>query len=470
MNKIFLKHINKYHPIEWLLKSVDLSRKNNTKFNNRFDISSTTPFLVIMSDVALRVSQNDKLYGHIPTDKEYEDFISMYINNQGEAPSKLLKEHGLLALSLLVTEQIRFIYPSVNLIGRLSLLYSQYEDEIFEITGLKITHIFTILISLMAFYNKPEHYSFEIKNIAIETIAGLNKENVEKFVKYFSTDVRGYKTELKQLGFDKRQLYSFRLLEKIPIINFNTNHYILPSVDNLLYSLTSGMNIHLLTYFSEQGRGKEYLDSLGEKFENYVRLLTGEVFDDIIEAKNVVPRNTENAEFVINYSNTAIVIEVKKFILLRDSAFKDNIDDLDMLLERHIVKAFKQIETTFRHVKQENKIGIIVTLGDVNMQTAMHDYIRTHHSDKGVEFLDNIIIMSIGAYEALLANTKEDIKNILNNYLNTDRNDKSDILITINTLQKETINPFLKKLYSAEFAKIKPIKSLEENVENNKKV
>ena len=67
MNKIFLEHINKYHPIEWLLKSVDLSRKDNTKFKNRFDISSTTPFLVRMSDVALRVSQNDKLYGHIPT-------------------------------------------------------------------------------------------------------------------------------------------------------------------------------------------------------------------------------------------------------------------------------------------------------------------------------------------------------------------------------------------------------------------
>jgi hypothetical protein len=62
LNQVFLKHINKYHPIEWLLKSVDLSRKDNTKFNNKFDILSTTPFLVIMSDVALRVSQNDKLY------------------------------------------------------------------------------------------------------------------------------------------------------------------------------------------------------------------------------------------------------------------------------------------------------------------------------------------------------------------------------------------------------------------------
>jgi len=464
LNKIFLKHINKYHPIEWLLKSVDLSRKDNTKFKNRFDISSTTPFLVIMSDVALRVSQNDKLYGHIPTDKEYEDFISMYINNQGKAPSKLLKEHGVLALSLLVTEQIRFIYPSVNLIGRLSLLYSQYEEEIFEITGLRITNIFTILIALMAFYKKSEHYSFEIKNIAIETISGLNQENVENFVNYFSTDIRGYRTELKKLGFDKRQLYSFRLLEKKPIIKFNANHYILPSIDNLLYSLTSGMNIHLLTHFSEQGRGKEYLDSLGVKFEDYVRLLTGKVFDNIIEAKDVVPRNTENAEFVINYDNTAIVVEVKKFILLRDSAFKDNIDDLVMLLERHIVKAYKQIETTFKYVEQENKIGIIVTLGDVNMQTAMHDYIRTNYKDKGIKFLDNIIIMSIGAYESLLANTKEDIMKILNHYLCTDKNDKSDILLTINTLEKETINPFLETLYSAEFAKIKPIKPIEKNV------
>jgi len=467
LNQNFLKHINKYHPIQWLLKSVELSRKNNSKFKNKLNISSSSAFLVIMSDIAIRVSQNDKLYGNIPTDKEYEDFISIYVNTQSSTHTQLLQEYGVLALSLIVTEQLKFQYPSTNLIGRLSLLYAEYEDEIFEITGLKIIHIITILLALMAFYQKPEHYSFEVKHLNIETIDGLKKENIINFLHYFSTDVKSYKTELKNLGFDKRQLYSFRLLEKIPIINFNTDHYILPTLDNLLYSVTSNMNIHLLTYFSKIEKGKKYLDSLGVKFEDYVRLLTNEVFNDIVEARDVVPKETENAEFVINFDKTAIVVEVKKFVLLRDSAFKTDIDDLDMLLKRHIVKAYKQIETTFKYLKQENKIGIIVTLGDINMQTSIVDYIRSKYPTEGVKYLDNIVIMSIGAYEALLANTPEDIITILNTYLDTNSNDKSDILLTIHSLQKETINPFLLKKYTMELAKINQIKSIEEDMEKS---
>jgi len=446
---------------------VELSRKNNSKFKNKLNISSSSAFLVIMSDIAIRVSQNDKLYGNIPTDKEYEDFISIYVNTQSSTHTQLLQEYGVLALSLIVTEQLKFQYPSTNLIGRLSLLYAEYEDEIFEITGLKIIHIITILLALMAFYQKPEHYSFEVKHLNIETIDGLKKENIINFLHYFSTDVKSYKTELKNLGFDKRQLYSFRLLEKIPIINFNTDHYILPTLDNLLYSVTSNMNIHLLTYFSKIEKGKKYLDSLGVKFEDYVRLLTNEVFNDIVEARDVVPKETENAEFVINFDKTAIVVEVKKFVLLRDSAFKTDIDDLDMLLKRHIVKAYKQIETTFKYLKQENKIGIIVTLGDINMQTSIVDYIRSKYPTEGVKYLDNIVIMSIGAYEALLANTPEDIITILNTYLDTNSNDKSDILLTIHSLQKETINPFLLKKYTMELAKINQIKSIEEDMEKS---
>jgi len=467
LNQNFLKHINKYHPIQWLLKSVELSRRDSSKFKNKLDISSSSAFLVIMSDIAIRVSQNDKLYGNIPTDKEYEDFISIYVNTQSSTHLPLLEKYGVLALSLIVTEQLKFQYPSVNLIGRVSLLYAEYEEEIFEITGLKIIHIITILIALMSFYQKPEHYSFEVKHLNIETIDGLKKENIINFLHYFSTDVKSYKTELKNLGFDKRQLYSFRLLEKIPIINFNTDHYILPSLDNLLYSVTSSMNIHLLTYFSKIKKGKKYLDSLGVKFEDYVRLLTNEIFEDIVEAKDVVPKETENAEFVINFNKTAIVVEVKKFVLLRDSAFKTDIDDLDMLLKRHIVKAYKQIETTFKYVEQKNKIGIIVTLGDINMQTSVVDYIRSKYPTEGVKYLDNIVIMLIGAYEALLANTPEDIMTILNTYLDASSNEKSDILLTIHSLKKETINPFLLKKYTMELAKIKAIKSIEEDMEKS---
>jgi hypothetical protein len=454
VNQNFLNHINKYHPIEWLLKSVELSRRDNSKFKSKLDISSSSEFLVIMSDVAIRVSQKNIYNGDIPTDKEYEDFIHLYINTQDSNHTKLLQDHGVIALSLICTEQMKFHYPIVNLIGRLSLLYSHYEDEILGMAGLRITHILTILIALMAHYQKPENYIFEARNINVK---GLTKENINSFLNFFSSDVKAYKNELKNLGFDKRKLYSFRLLEKKPIINFNKEYYILPSIDNLLYSITSGMNIHLLTYFSNIGKGKKYHDLLGGKFEDYVRLLTCEVFDDIIEAKDIVPKETENAEFVIDFDNTAIVVEVKKFVLLRDSAFKTDINDLDTLIKRHIVKAYKQIKTTFKYVKQGKKIGIIVTLGDINIQTSIFDYLRSKYPNEGAEYLDNIIIMSIGQYEALFANTPEDIMTILNTSLYANSNYKTDILLAIHSLGKETKNKFLLKAYSAEIDEIKKI-------------
>ncbi len=453
MNKSFLNHINKYHPIQWLVKSVELSRRESD--NSNVDLVSHPAFLIIMSDIAVRISQNNMLLNKLPSDKEYEDFISLYINTQSFTQHKLIKDFGILGLCLILTEQVKFSYENINMVGRLSLLYSQYEDEIFKFTGLSTTHIITILVALMAYYQKPEHYVFEIENIHIENVDGLTIANLISFLEYFSYDVKSYRKELKKLGIDKNQLYSFRLVEKKPIIRFNESEYIIPSVDNLLYSLTSNMNIHLLSYFSDKGNGKKYHDLFGYKFEDYVRLLTVEVFsNNIIEASDIVPKETENAEFVIFSDETAIVVEVKKYNFLRDTAFKKDIDDLDVLLKRHIVKAYRQIETTFKFVKQKNKIGIIVVLGEFYVQALILDYLRNNCAGQGVEYLDNIVIMSIGAYESLLANTSEDIIRILNNYLSTDEKERGDILMTIHHHKKETINPLLKKAFDDELEKI----------------
>ncbi len=455
MNQKFLQHINQYHPIDWLLKSIERSRNaNKSDMKRKENIYSSTELLLVMSDIALRISQNNNLTYNIPTHQEYIDFIDIYLATESKNKSKLIQKSGALAFPLIMVEQLKFIYPNENLIGRLYLLYSEYEDEIFEISGLKILNIVAILIAISAYYNNKEHYFFKAENLCQELVESLTSDNISSFLKYFSIDVKGYRKKLKELGLDKHNLYSFRLLELFPIISLDNNKYIVPSFDNLLYSITSNMNIHLLTHMNKNNKSQKYLETMGHRFEDYVRLLTEKVFSDISEARDIVPKNTKNAEFVIDFEDISIVVEVKKFILNRDTAFKDNIDELDKLLERHIVKAYSQIEATFAHIQKRKKIGIIITLGDIHMSEPLKNHLKEIHSDKGVVFLDNIILMSIGEYEALLANSDIDIVKILDYYFNTDIEKRGNIIDSIKALDKASINPFLKKTHMEYFDKM----------------
>lgn len=454
MNHEFLEHINKYHPIQWLFKSAELNRRSSDNPENIHEPILNPAFQLIVSDIAIRVSQNRKLIGKMPTDEEFGRFIHLYINTQSFIQSELVKNFGLLALSLTVVEQVKIAYPAINLIGRLFLLYSKYENELIKITGLKTSQFLSILIALMVQYRIHDIHVFEVNNIILDTVDGLDEKTVIDFLDYFAIDVRGYRIELKNVGLDKRKLYSFRLLEKKPIIKIDSNKYIVPSIDNLIHSLTSNLNIHLLSHFSENRVGKKYHDSMGDFFEEYVRLLTHNVFDDLVEASEVVPKNNDIAEFIINYEEVAIVVEVKKFHFLRDTAFKNTITDLETLLERHILKAYKQIESTFKFTQKEKKIGIIVTLGDLHLQTAITGYLRDTFPNEGAEFLDNIIIMSIGTYESLLANSPEDIIFILNSYLEKEPMNKGDVFLEIISQQKLIVNPFLKKTFDTEFEQI----------------
>jgi len=477
VDKNFKHLINKYHPIQWLFKSVERTRNRDMDdLNVRENMYAKSEFLIIMSDIALRVSQNDKLDGKIPTHQEFNDFINLYINTQMDQ-SRLLKDYGIIALSLMIYEQIKFIYPEKNIISRMLVLYSQYETEIKEFSGLKVNDFLTILLALKGQYADKNFFIFTSQDITHEDIDGLKSDTVQKFLDYFSITIKEYRLKLKEQGFDKRQLYSFRLLERYPIVKINDNRYIVPSIDNLVYSMTSNLNIHLLDYLSGIGKGGKYHHKLGYKFENYIEKLTTEVFNDILPAKDIVPKDTLNSEFVIKHKDTSIAVEVKKFIFKRDTAFKSDISDLDELLERHFVKAFAQIETTFNYIENENKIGIIVIFGDLNFHSMLNDYLKQncpvyYKKDKSgnitdeieVQYLENILVMSVGAYESLMANTPDDIIEILNIYLEKDINQRGDVIQTISELEKQSSNEFLNNTFDNAFKSL----DLEEHRKDNR--
>ncbi len=473
MDKHFNTLINKYHPTQWLLKAVERTRNRDlTDVSKRENLYATTEFLIIMSDIAIRISQNNQYAGQIPSNQDYVDFINLYINTQS-TKSASIKKYGVFALALLTYEQIKYNYPQMNLLGRLFVLYGQYEEEIFEFSGLKISDILTIVLALTGEYIDEEYYFFSIDDLVFEDIDGLKKEVVEKFLGYFSIDMKNYKMKLKGLGIDKKQLFSFRLLERYPIVKLEHDQYIVPSLDNLLYSITSNLHIHLLQHYSAKKKASKYHTELGNKFEDYIELLTKEVFNSVTTAKSVVPNETLNAEFVISHKSTAIVVEVKKFSLNRDTAFQNSMDDLERLLQQHFIKAFAQIETTFKYVQDQNKIGIIVTFGGLNMQSMIHNYMREKYpkfeKENGdivdVSYLENIIIMSVGGYESLMANTQDNIIRILEAYLSKPINERGNIVQTISSLKLNTKNPYLKKVYDEGFEKLGIEKYREDNYE-----
>jgi hypothetical protein len=455
MNKDFKELINKYHSIEWLCKSIERTRNRNlSDLNNRANLYAKTEFLVILSDIALRVSQNRKLNGRIPNNQEFVDFVNLYINTESNKSSNLIKEHGILALSLMIHEQNKYVYPEMNLIGRMLVLYREYENDIETIIGLKIDDILAILLELKGQDDKKDFFLFTEENITYEGLDILTSEKIKKFLNYFSITIKDYKLKLEELGFDENKLYSFRLLERYPIIKID-HRYIVPSIDNLSYSLTFNLNIHLLEHYANIGKGEKYHHTLGYHFENYIEKLSRHIFEDITPSSEIVPKDTLNSEFVIEHNDSAIAVEVKKFNFRRDTAFKNTIKDLEELSERNLVKAFAQIETTLKYVSSENKFGIIVIFGDLNMHSMIRDYLKKEHpiytKDNGdkvdVEYQDNIIIMSVGTYESLLSNSPDDILEIINTYLAKDENERGDVLQTISAMKKETTHELLRTTF-----------------------
>lgn len=455
MNGNFKQLINKYHSIEWICKSIERTRNRKlSDLTKKENLSAKTEFLIIMSDIALRISNNEKLNGKIPTNQEFIDFIDLYINTEFNKASNLIKEHGILALSLMVHEQNKYVYPEMNLIGRMLVLYRKYEEDIETFIGLKINDILAILLELKGQYNDKDFFIFEDETISCDGLNILTSEKIKKFLNYFSITIKDYKLKLNELGFDKNKLHSFRLLERYPIIKID-HRYIVPSIDNLSYSLTFNLNIHLLEHYANIGKGGKYHYTLGYHFENYIEKLSKHIFKDIIPSSRIVPKDTLNSEFVIKYDDSSIAVEVKKFNFRRDSAFKNSIEDLKELSERHLVKAFAQIETTLKYVTTTNNFGIIVIFGDLTMHSMVKDYLQKEYpiykKDNGEEvnlkYPDNIIIMSVGTYESLLSNIPEDIFEIIKTYLAKEKNQRGDVLQTISAMGKKVTNQLLKDTY-----------------------
>ncbi len=71
-----------------------------------------------------------------------------------------------------------------------------------------------------------------------------------------------------------------------------------------------------------------------------------------------------------------------------------------------------------------------------------------------LNYPDNILIMHIGSYEALMSNSKLEIIQILSTHLDKGNKKRGDIIFTLSELGKEQKNSFLSKAFD-NFASLK---------------
>lgn len=424
---------------DWLV----LIRNLNIKYTDRTEnVNFRGEFLVVASDMALRISNIKKVNHNNPTEQDCRKLVNADIQLSDDNQN-LIKMFGLGGVSLLASWQNRFHYNRSNMLARIHLLYQKFDSHLLSGIGISLKDIYIILFAIYSVYEIKRKIFIKIETLHNPSINSLTLEKIKAFFSYFSTTQSNYIKEAKKDKIYENCFGKFRYLTRYPIIELSENEYIIPVFDQLIDTISNNLYFILLEYFQAQGKdaSKSYLDAFGNILENYVCILTKEVFgSEHIESANqiVLNKNEYRCEFVVYHDENALAIEVKKMHFKRDSIVDKDKKNIDEILERHLVKAFMQIENTFSYLHQTKLYGLIV-IPDilVGLSTLMR-YMKEAFASQA-RFDDNIFICTLSWYEALMANSPNMIFNILEKAKNRGEHEGNDIIQVMQSMELEGI-------------------------------
>jgi hypothetical protein len=112
---------------------------------------------------------------------------------------------------------------------------------------------------------------------------------------------------------------------------------------------------------------------------------------------------------------------------------------IDALLEKHIVKAYQQIESTLTHIKYKEQYGLIVIPDIMLGLSAIKSYIEKQFFKKA-KFNDNIFICTLSSYESLMANSQDDVFLILEHVKKKKISEGNDINMVMYNMINNGIN------------------------------
>ncbi len=439
------KILKKYNTFTWLvfIKYIENIENKVDKNISKEELIFNKGLRFPLIDLVLRLSNIDTAKfsaKKTPTREEINILLSEYNEEHFKNFIPIFENRGYeIAIGLFLDEQMKVSYPLTNLLGRINLLFENFNYLIGKLTPTDLSHISLILLTI---YNKENSF-FYIKDvkIVVNTLKEINifvlEENkIDDFFSHFSTNVKDYrKIAREEYNISNKTLKSYRVIYEKPIIkNLETNQFIIPSFKILVESITK--------LIIKKMKSEKYLNNInfGKIFEDYIKKLTSSIFDDILEFKEVDNKN--KAEFFINYEDYNIVIEVKSFMFNENDISYENVKSINRKLENNIKKAFIQIEESFKRLNNaKEKIGIIVTFEkDFILSNLNNSYLRKQFKTSKTIYQNNIIILSIDEYEVLMSNSSNNVIRILNELISLeDIGQKGSVTSAISRLKDNNL-------------------------------
>lgn len=433
--KAFREFAKKYSLTEWLEKIREVNLDNKT-YELNAQMSTKAEFLVPASDIVIRLSKQFR-NSETPTLSECISLNSAEIEFP-KNPPRAIKIFGISGIPFLASWQNRFYYNKTNIIGRMHELYKKYSMELLNNVGLSINDMYVILQAITSYYEKKRMLYFKEENITHESILELTPNKVSKFLENFSITQDEYIRKAKADKIYENDFGKFKYLVRYPIIKLN-DRYIIPVFEQLIDTLSNNLYFILLENYRNisENESKKFLDEFGLVLENYVLDLARIPFGktNVIDANAIVTEKKElRCEAVITHNNCSLAIEVKKMYFRRDDLFNMDKESIDKILSYHLVKAFNQIENTFRYLNSRESYGLIV-IPDILIGFEMiTDYLKLQFKDNA-NYDDRILICTLSTYESLMANSKDNIFKIIKELYKKDRKEGKDLALFINTLK-----------------------------------
>jgi len=368
-------------------------------------------FTLVM-DLALRLS-----FARVPmkssnsTYKDYRDVLSLYFECD-QTPTKLIKKLGMMAIPLAFAWQNKLIYSNVNILGRLHLLYGDYEKDIVEAIGITAIDIHIIVLAITSIREQGKSAIIVPSMISTPKIESLNPETVKKFFNFFAVYPREYHAVAKTHKVYDNTVGRFNLVNRYPIIRLASGNYIVPVLEQLFDSVAANLYYHILAHKFQKNKqeSRRYLDEFGIVMENYVLDLTRHAFGEknVVLADSIVPKASDDrCEAVAFHNSCALAIEVKKLNFKRDTFVDVDIKDIDDKLVNQVGKGIGQIGNTLDYITQKVKYGLVVLPDVVTSPSMFSDYVSQGSSDESFVPDDNILLCTLSSYESLMANSPD---------------------------------------------------------------
>lgn len=268
--------------------------------------------------------------------------------------------------------------------------FSIYNDKDLDVIiqkkyGLSIKDIYTIGLLFWGAYidNLAIYYPPKIE------VEEINKEKIDKFLKFFSEDI----STLKKIIADSNKLnenffYQFNPLKYFPIIRglyMGKDALICPVPTFLFWKLTGGIYYDLI-------KEKNFDNTYGKAFENYI--------NEVLEKTNLrnlqIYRDEEyssqpgilkkTVDFIIGYEKEILFIECKAKRLSTDSQtlidINEKVDKDYSILAKGIFQLYKTLDDYLNNLypdcKYKNQLIYPLVL-------TLEDWFISGHSDIGVD-------------------------------------------------------------------------------------